>query len=211
VERSTVVNLDNGKWIGSFRAHDGSIYLRDHLKSVDGGRTVIQQDGVDVEALTKDPGLSTIAMDGIFYATGGNPTRLGPGMYRAWAWRSSDELKSITKEDVLISIPQGPQRDAGPNEWYGVHIHRSIVQLADRSWLMTMYGNFSEDTLPPLGLDATKETTYMTRAFVVRSTDMGRSWQFFPTLPCRGPAIQLGKDLGNRRWSSWTMGSYLLS
>lgn len=196
VERSTLVNLNNGKWIGSFRAHDGSIYLRDHLKSVDGGKTVIQQDGVDVEALTKDPGLTAIAMDGLFYATGGTPTRIGPGMYRTWAWRSTDELKSIAKEEVLISIPQGPQRDAGPNEWYGVHIHRSIVQLTDRSWLMTMYGNFSEDTLLPQDLDASKETTYMTRAFVVRSIDKGHSWQFVSNIAVPRFGDPVGEGFG---------------
>ncbi|MBK8963916.1 MAG: hypothetical protein IPM75_12770 [Candidatus Competibacteraceae bacterium] len=52
---SEVKALNNGKWIRSFRAADGAIYLRKHLKTTDGGLTFQPQSLVDVEEVNAVP------------------------------------------------------------------------------------------------------------------------------------------------------------
>ena len=77
--------------------------------------------------------------------------------------------------------------------------------MPDNTWLMTMYGNFSADTLVPYDADAKKETRYMQRTLIVTSTDEGRTWNYLSTVaaPSTGdpvaegfvePAITMLKD-----------------
>ena len=101
---SQISGLDNGKYSGSFRTHDGTIYLKGQLKSSDGGNTVVLQKDIDVEELTRDAGLASISSNGLFYATSGDARLVQPGIYRIHAWRSLDELKKINEEEALAWI-----------------------------------------------------------------------------------------------------------
>lgn len=175
---SPVSSLDNGRWIGSLRTHDGTIYLKGKLKSTDGGRTVTAQAGMDVDELTGDVGLASLSEPGLFYAAGGYAKLVKPGMYQISAWRSTDELKTVRKEEAIVYVPNGPTRDRVRPEWYGLFVHRTLLKMPDGIWLMTMYGNFVDDNLPPQDEDAVKETRFMSRSFVVSSTDRGRTWHY---------------------------------
>ncbi|MCI0563609.1 MAG: glycoside hydrolase [Nitrososphaera sp.] len=193
---SSISGLDNGKWIGSFRTHDGTIYLKGHFKTSNGGKTVVSQRDVDVEELTRDPGQASISLNGLFYATGGYAKLIKPGVYSISAWRSSDELKTLNNEVAFVYVPQGPKRDRKNNEWYGLYVHRSIIEMPDGSWLMTMYGNFDEDTSSPQDGDAKKETSFMMRTFIVASTDRGHSWHYLSSVAVPKSGDPIGEGFG---------------
>lgn len=53
---STIQRMGNDiKWTRCFRAADGTIYFEDHKMSVDGGKTVIAQQAIDVEDINTVP------------------------------------------------------------------------------------------------------------------------------------------------------------
>jgi len=174
--------LNNGKWIRCFRTHDGTIYFRGQFKSFSGGKTVVPQKDINVEEINAEAERAVISMNGLFYATGGYARFLKPGMYSVAAWRSTDELKTIKNEEAFVYVPEGPQRNREKGEWYGLYVYRTILQMPDGSWLMTMYGNFEEDRLPPQDRDSQQETKFMMRTFIVTSTDEGRSWHFLSSV-----------------------------
>jgi hypothetical protein len=190
-----ISDLNNGKWKGSFRTHDGTIYLHRHFKSSDGGKTAILQEDIDVEELTREPERATISSRGIFYASGGTAKFVQPGVYRIRAWRSMDELKTLQREEAIVYIPQGPKRAAINDNWY-LTVHRSIIEMPDGSWLMTMFGNFDEDNLVPYESDAKLETGFMTRAFVVTSNDKGHSWHFLSDVAVPKSGDPIGEGFG---------------
>lgn len=53
--------LNNGRWIRSFRAADGSLYLHGKRQSRDGGRTVEPETALDVEDITAAPERAALA------------------------------------------------------------------------------------------------------------------------------------------------------
>jgi hypothetical protein len=151
--------------------------------SNDGGRTVVVQKDIDVEGINDQPERAVLATKSIFYALHGSTKMVTPGVYRAKAWRSSDGLRTIRKEEVTINVPEGPLREGKSGEyWYGLYVYRTIVEMPDGTWLMTMYGNFATDNLRPFEADAQKELAYMQRTFVVTSTDEGRTWNYLSTV-----------------------------
>lgn len=177
-----VKNLNNGKWVRSFRVTDGTIYLKNHLKSTDGGKTFEPQKQVDVEDINDAPERAVLAKKGLFYALDGPASLVSSGVYSVDSWRSTDELKTLHKEKATVYVPDGPKRERESGEWYGLYVYHTIIEMSDKSWLMTMYGNFAEDELPPQDRDAQKETKYMMRTFVVKSTDEGRTWHYLASI-----------------------------
>lgn len=173
-----ISSLNNGRWIRSFRAADGTIYLKNHLKSVDGGKTIKSQNHIDVEDINAAPERAVLAKKGLFYALDGPANLINPGVYGVDAWRSTDGLKTLHKEKVTIYVPDGPKRERESGEWYGLYVYRTIIEMPDQSWLMTMYGNFADDELLPYDKDAQQEVKFMMRSFVVKSTDEGRTWHY---------------------------------
>lgn len=170
------------KWTRCFQAADGSIFFEDHRVSRDGGKTVIAQNNIDVEAINAAPERAVLNQDDLFYALDGPTTLIKPGVYSAKAWRSSDGLKTIQQENVVIHVPEGPLRDRNEGEWYGIFVYRTIIEMPDGTWLMTMYGNFASDTILPPDADAQRELTFMERTFVVTSVDKGRTWEYLSTV-----------------------------
>jgi len=92
-----------------------------------------------------------------------------PGIFAGKAWRSSDGLKTIEEEKVVFNIPQGLIRERGNGEWYGMYVYRTILEMPDGTWLMTMYGNFTTNTIMPRDADAQNELTTMQRTIIVTS------------------------------------------
>jgi BNR repeat-like domain len=189
-----ILALDNGRWIRSFRAADGTIYLKGRLKTRDGGLTVEAQDRIDVEALNAAPERAVFARPGLFYALDGPVEMVVPGVYRVQGWRSIDELRTLTTETVRIEVPEGPRRGRSKGEWYGLYVYRTILEMPDKSWLLTMYGNFYTDTLQPPDRFSQSEVKYMMRSFVLTSHDQGRSWRYLSTIaaPMEGEPIGEG-------------------
>jgi len=191
---SEVKALSNGKWIRSFRAADGTIYLRKHLKSTDGGLTVEAQTKVDVEDVNAVPESAVFAKKGMFYALRGRAALEKPGVYTLNAWRSTDDLNTVSSEKVTFYVPEGPVKEPEEGVWYGLYVYRTILEMPDGSWLMTLYGNFEKDNLPIYNQNAKTETRFMMRSFVVKSTDQGRTWHYLSSIavPREGDPIGEG-------------------
>lgn len=185
--------LDSGRWTRSFRAADGALYLKGKLLSRDGGRTLQPQTGIDVEDINGAPERAVFARKGMFYALDGPVEFVSPGVYQVRAWRSTDELKTLSTETARIEVPDGPRRKRHADEWYGLYVYRTIIEMPDGSWLATMYGNFEEDTLAPPDRSSQHEVKYMMRAFVVTSHDRGRSWQYLSTIASPRPGEPIGE------------------
>ncbi|HAO33594.1 MAG TPA: hypothetical protein DCQ84_11665, partial [Candidatus Competibacteraceae bacterium] len=161
---SEVKALSNGKWIRSFRAADGTIYLRKHLKSTDGGLTVEAQTKVDVEDVNAVPESAVFAKKGMFYALRGRAALEKPGVYTLNAWRSTDDLNTVSSEKVTFYVPEGPVKEPEEGVWYGLYVYRTILEMPDGSWLMTLYATFEEDNLPSYNQNAQTETRFMMRS-----------------------------------------------
>lgn len=181
------------KWKRCILAPDGTIYLKDSIKSTDGGRTFISHHDIDIEPVIAQPERAALSTKNIFFALDG-PTKIeAPGAYSIRSWRSTDGLKTIQEEKSIINVPEGP-KEHYDGEWNGIYVYRTILEMPDGSWLATMYGNFAADTLPPQGNDAAKECKFIMRTFIITSTDKGHTWDYLSTvaIPRKGDPVGEG-------------------
>jgi hypothetical protein len=119
------------KWTRCFRDAGGTIFFEDHRMSTDGGKTVVDQYDIDVEEINAAPERAVLVKDDLLYALDG-PTRIiAPGVYSGKVWRSSDGLKSIQEEQATFHVPEGPLRDRKGEEWYGLFVYRTIIEMPD--------------------------------------------------------------------------------
>ncbi|MFO7668020.1 MAG: exo-alpha-sialidase [Bacteroidales bacterium] len=184
---------NDNKWTRCFQMGDGTIFFEDHRISKDGGKTVTTQDDIDVEAVNGAPERAVLVRGDLFYALDGPTKMVTPGIYAGKAWRSSDGLKTIEEERVVFNVPDGPGRDGVNGEWYGIYVYRTILEMPDGTWLMTMYGNFTSDTIVPFDADARKELTTMQRTIIVTSGDQGHTWDFLSTVASPKPGDPVGE------------------
>lgn len=189
-----IQTLGDGRWTRTFRAADGTLFLPGRMQSRDGGRTVLPQTDVDVEAINASPERAVFARQGMFYALDGPAELVSPGVYHVRAWRSIDGLQHLTTETVRLEVPEGPTNPRQEGEWSGLYVYRTILEMPDKSWLLTMYGNFAPDTLIPPDKSSQREVKYMMRSFVLTSRDEGRSWRYLATIaaPREGDPIGEG-------------------
>ena len=135
-------------WRSCFRHFDGTIYLADRNKSIDGGKSIVKHDiaGLDkisIHQFIGTPAPSTVdghakhgagggsvfSRPGLFLALDGRMYIKSPGVYHVKSWRSTDNLKSITVEKAVVNVPGGPIRDRKPSEWYGLYFGGDIILL----------------------------------------------------------------------------------
>jgi len=190
---SKITSLKNGKWIRCFRSADGVIYLKKFLKSMDGGKTFEEQRTIDVEEINAAPERAVLAKNGLFYALAGSAEIVRQGVYQVDAWRSVDELKTLRQEKAEIQVPGGPGKIKSSEAWNGLFIYRTILEMPDGSWLMSMYGNFENDRIRPKDRNSQQEVLYMMRSFVVRSTDRGHTWRYLSSVAVPGPEDPVGE------------------
>ena len=191
-----VMSMNNGsKWSRCFLGSDGNIYFRDSLMSRDGGRSLVPQNSIGLEGINGAPERAVLSTKKLFYALDGPTVYQGPGRFKGRAWRSGDNLKKISQEDVLFLIPEGAAPIPGNSQWYGIFVYRTILIMPDSTWLMTMYGNFRSDTIVPYDSDAREETRYMQRTFIVASGDEGRTWEFLATVAAPKAGDPVGEGL----------------
>lgn len=177
----TEMRTDN-KWKRCILTSEGTIYLKDSLKSTDGGKTFIQHREVNIEDIIAQPERAVLSTPEIFYALNG-PTKIeSPGIFTVKCWRSIDNLKTIYQEEAIVNVPDGPKIHYENDRWNGIFAYRTILEMPDKTWLATMYGNFGTDTFPPQGKDAFVETKFMMRTFIVTSTDKGKTWNYLSTV-----------------------------
>jgi hypothetical protein len=199
-------SMNNGtKWTRCFRNADGTIYFKDHKMSIDKGKTILDQNIIDVEEINKVPERAVLSKSNLFYALNGRTEYLSPGVYKGKAWRSDEKLTTLKEEEPIFNIPEGIKPRKGVDKWFGIFVFRTILTMPDGSWLMTMYGNFESDTIVPNDKDAFLETQFMSRTIIMTSNDEGHSWKYLSTVaaPMAGepvgegyvePAITLLKD-----------------
>jgi hypothetical protein len=187
------MNNDN-KWTRCFRYNDGNIYFADHKMSRDGGKTISDQKNIDLEDINGAPERAVIVTSKLFYALDGPVTFKSQGIFTGKAWRSVDGLKTILKEEPEFYIPEGCRPDKNIENWYGIYVYRTILEISDNFWLMTMYGNFIGDTLMPADKDAQKELEYMMRTIIVTSDDEGQTWHYLSSVavPVAGEPVGEG-------------------
>jgi hypothetical protein len=102
-------------------------------------------------------------------------------------------LKTVKNEEATVYVPDGPKRERKKDEWYGLYVYRTILEMPGGHWLMTMYGNFAEDEIIPSNRDAQRETKFMMRTFVVLSTDEGRTWNYLSSVAVPRPGDPVGE------------------
>jgi BNR repeat-like domain len=184
----------DSKWSRCFLSGDGIIYFKDSLMSLNGGRTLVKQERLNLREINGAPERAVFSTSKIFYALDGPAEYSGPGVFKGKSWRSADNLKSIQREEAMFYIPDGAAPIKNNSEWYGLYVYRTILRMPDSTWLMTMYGNFNADTIVPYDADAKKETRFMQRTFIVTSLDEGRTWTYLSTVaaPKRGDPVGEG-------------------
>ena len=170
------------KWNRCLLTSDGTIYLKDSIKSLDGGKTFIPHQEIDIEDSIAQPERAALSKGNLFFAMNGPTEIREPGIYEVKTWRSEDGLKTIREEKAIINVPEGPKRHFENDQWNGLFVYRTIIEMPDGSWLATMYGNFAADTLAPQGNDAARECKFMMRTFIVTSTDQGHTWNYLSTV-----------------------------
>jgi hypothetical protein len=185
---------NNTKWSRCFKSAEGVIYFKDSLMSRNGGKTLLPQHEVFLEEINGAPERAVLSTEKLFYALNGPTEYVDRGVYRGKSWRSVDHLKTLEQGEVKFNIPDGAPPLKNNSEWYGLFVYRTIVQMPDNTWLMTMYGNFSTDTLVPYDADAKKETRFMQRTLIVTSTDEGHTWNYLSTVavPSTGDPVAEG-------------------
>jgi hypothetical protein len=116
-------------------------------------------------------------------------------------WRSSDDLKTVSTLTSVVLLPGAGKVDYGTNgEWAGLFCHRGILQLRDGTLLAAVYGNFETDTIIPSNPQSKLETKFMLRAFVIKSSDLGNTWEYMSSLAVPKPG-QRDDSEGFNEWS----------
>jgi hypothetical protein len=161
--------------------------------SRDGGKTLVEQKAIDLEEINRAPERAVLTTGKLFYALDGPTVYISPGVYKGKSWRSVDNLKSLQQEEVMFNIPDGEKPRKDVDKWYGLFVYRTILKMPDESWLMTMYGNFANDTLVPTDKDAIEETQFMGRTIIVTSHDEGHSWKYLSTVAVPGAGEPVGE------------------
>jgi len=105
-----------------------------------------------------------------------NSKRRRDGLFALRVGRSTDNWKTVQKEEALLDMPKASATITGGGDVIdGFLFHHGILKLADGRLIGTMYGNFEGDTElcdgypPELG-----QRKY--RTVVVFSEDRGHSW-----------------------------------
>lgn len=188
----------------SFRATDGTIYLLGPFKTIDGGRKLELCTLADPHwgTLLNEGEMNTFfSRQGLFLALRNKVVCAPGGQCTGTMWRSSDDLKTFQQTAITVVIPEAGKVDNGkPEEWVGLFFHRAIVELRDGALLAAMYGNFEHDTITPTNPRSKSESKYKLRAFVVRSTDQGKTWRYLSTVAAPDPAV-VDDTEGFNEWS----------
>lgn len=169
----TIEIVPGAIYTSMFKFRDGRLAVGGR-HSRDGGKT-----------WTNGPGLGTGAFefpDGEVLSPGFNTKKVREGLFEVPLARSTDSGKTFRSESARLNIPEGTGGTGDDGKHYeGPGVDHAVVQLRDGSLLLGMYGYFKTDTvLCPAFPPAWK--LYKYRTWVMRSTDRGRTWDFWATV-----------------------------
>ncbi|MGD9518815.1 MAG: exo-alpha-sialidase [Armatimonadota bacterium] len=172
--RSETIEIIPGAiYAGLFKFRDGRLAVGGR-HSADGGKT-----------WTPGPGLGPGAFefpDGEIISPGFNTKKVADGVFEVPLSRSTDGGRTFVAEKARLNIPEGAGGTGDDGKYYeGPPVDHAVIQLRDGSLLMAMYGHFKTDTVlcpafPP------EWKVYKYRTWVMRSTDRGRTWDYWATV-----------------------------
>ncbi len=160
--------------MAAFQYRDGRLVVADRI-STDGGKTWQQgKSGPNIGSIELD--------DGEVIKLGFATKKVRDGVFSIELCRSVDGGKTFSEETAILTIPEGTG-GTGDNgaAFEGPAVDHAIVQLSDGSLMAAMYGYFKTDTVlcptfPP------EWKLYKYRTFTVRSTDRGKTWDYWSTV-----------------------------
>lgn len=195
-----------GKYARSCQTPDGAIYLLGMFKITEQGDKVGGRSPSDPPWPATDlleSRINTFHFGPGFFLGLYHKLQPGPdGTHIGKIWRSFDDLKTLQEEETRVMIPEAGNVDYGrEDEWSGLIFHRAIVESTDGSLLAAMYGNFEADVTAPTNPHSIRETKYKSRAFVVRSTDQGKTWTYLASIAVPDPAVTDDSE----GFNEWTM------
>ena len=204
----TPLRLDQshpGRYARSFMGPDSTVHLLGLFEIIEQGRRVVYSG--DKEPSWSGANLSEAIINtflvrpGLFLGLRATVEPLGDGKYAGTIWRSTDDLKTVSEERTVVVLPEAGKVDFGsPEIWAGIFFHRAIVESTDGSLLAAMYGNFEADSAGPTHPWSKTETKFKLRAYVVRSTDEGKTWSFLANVAVPDPAV-IDDSEGFNEWS----------
>jgi hypothetical protein len=157
----------------AFQFQDGRIVVGQGDKSMwsyDGGHTWQKGPAGPSEKVAIDLG------QGEILSISRNSKRRSDGKFTLRQKRSTDNWKTVMKEESVLDIPKSSSTMTGGGDLIdGFLSHHGILQMAGGNLIGTMYGNYEGDVLlcdgyPP----ELNQRKY--RTVVVFSTDRGHSW-----------------------------------
>ncbi len=168
------------------RLSDGSLlFVRSNfiMRSADGGRTWEEEWQVSPINSRAHVQLSDGTVIGMSYYS----IEKEHGEFVGTLWESKDNCKTFARIDAPVYIPNGVVSYSDGNYLHpGMPSSRSIVELDNGDLLWAMIGWFQGDvaTCPHVpGVYNNRDLLQrMRRAFVVKSTDRGRSWSYLSTI-----------------------------
>jgi len=160
---------------------DGSLFVHGN-RSIDGGQTWTESPAA-VRATFHDRWSQTagcVLRDGTFIGLGGKSefTQLDNRILKIY--RSIDNLETITGPiDATLDMPQGTGGRSETGEYHGASLFdHGMLELGDGTLIASGYGWWSGDEeYSMLEKYVPEMNMYKTRAWVIASTDGGRTWQ----------------------------------
>lgn len=184
------------RWVTCFQSPDDTIYLHAGSQSTDGGQTIVKRDKMPFNEMLAVPEGAVLSTSGMFLALDALVNFEAPGCYSLRTWRGEEPVGAVEGQATL-HIENGPgPREQFPDEWYGLYVHRSIVQRNDGALLATLEGNLADDTEQPNDECSKTESRYRGRSVVVISRDQGVSWEFLSTIAVSQAGDPVGEGFG---------------
>lgn len=199
VERDHVSLVDRqqlNRWVTCFQDPDDTIYMHAGSTSTDGGRTVCKGDTMPFNPMLSLPEGAVYCKPGFFLVVDQLVHFDEPGRYHVRTWRGDSPTTAIEGQATL-HIENGPEpREKFPDEWYGLYVHRTILERNDGALLMTLEGNMGDDLQQPTDEWSKTEIRYQGRAAVVISTDEGLTWEYLSSMAVSKPGDPVGEGFG---------------
>jgi len=152
-----------------------------------GGRLAVGGQRSNDNGATWSPGLGLATHfyefgDGELICLGFRTRMVSDGLFETTLLSSTDGGKSVARLTARLNIPEGTGGTGDDGKRYGGPlVDHAIVACRDGSLLASVYGYFKTDTVlcptfpPDWGV-------YKYRTFVIRSTDRGRTWEYWATV-----------------------------
>ncbi len=184
------------RWTTCFQSPDGTLYLHGGTETTDGGQNVLKRDKMPFNDVLAVPEGAVFSRPGMFLAVDALVRFEEPGRYRVRIWRG-EEPASAVEELATLHVKNGPRpRKEFRGEWYGLYVHRSIVQRDDGALLATVEGTLADDTLKPTDRWSRIESRYQGRSIVVISDDEGLTWEYLSTIAAPQEGDPVGEGFG---------------